>query len=232
MGKNDMKEPVPHDLHVDYPYVQPTPIPKRLKGQKGNFYKTRETVCMIGIHEETQINNGCNITVEDIERLRKILTPTTHTLPNLEPVVQPYMPLSQLCDKESVARGEEHDIPLQDGIMQPLTPQTTHITPPEDVAPATSPILDKHLNQFGKEFFYITRVAKMADGNPAKELSDIIKTYDFETFIQKLLHQLGIGIRGLLDLFSCGKMVSARAKKLLLCHNSYVYDVTFSIVTP
>ncbi|GJW98786.1 hypothetical protein Tco_0180594 [Tanacetum coccineum] len=44
-------------------------------------------------------------------------------------------------------------------------------------------------NEFGEEFSDITRVAEMADGNPAKEFSDIIKTYDFETFIQKLLHQ-------------------------------------------
>ncbi|GJZ59151.1 hypothetical protein Tco_0614967 [Tanacetum coccineum] len=100
------------------------------------------------------------------------------------------MPLSPFCDKASIARGEEHNIPLQNGIMQPLTPQTTHITPPDDVAPATSPILDNHSNEFGEEFFDITRVAETADGNPAKELSDIIKTYDFETFIRKLLHQV------------------------------------------
>ncbi|GKB38140.1 hypothetical protein Tco_0883082 [Tanacetum coccineum] len=68
--------------------------------------------------------------------------------------------------------------------------QTTHITPPNDVALATSPILDKHSNEFGEEFSDITRVAEMANGNPAKELSDIIKTYDFETFIRKLLHQV------------------------------------------
>ncbi|GKA70033.1 calmodulin-interacting protein 111 isoform X1 [Tanacetum coccineum] len=145
--QNDMKELVPRDLPVYYPYVQPTPVPERLKRQKA-----------------------------------------------------------------SVARGGEHDIPLQDGIMQPLTPQTTHIIPPDDVAPATSPILDKHSNKFREEFFDITRVAEMADGNPVKDLSAIIKTYDYKTFIHKLLHkfsQLEIGIRALLDSFSCGKMVSA-----------------------
>nr|GEZ98621.1 hypothetical protein [Tanacetum cinerariifolium] len=151
MGKNDMKEPVPHDLPIDYPHVQPTPILENLKGQKGNLYPTRETICMIVIPEET--HNSCNIMVEDVERLRQILTPTIHTLSNLKLV-------------------------------------TTHITPPDDVAVATSPILDKHLNEFGEEFLDITRVAEMADGNPAKELLDIMKTYDFETFIQKLLHQL------------------------------------------
>ncbi|GJZ89766.1 reverse transcriptase domain-containing protein [Tanacetum coccineum] len=56
-------------------------------------------------------------------------------------------------DEAKVVREEEHDydIPLQDGMMQPLTPQTVHITPPDDdyVAPATNLILDRHLNEFG-----------------------------------------------------------------------------------
>ncbi|GJY23574.1 retrovirus-related pol polyprotein from transposon TNT 1-94 [Tanacetum coccineum] len=49
---------------------------------------------------------------------------------------------------------------LYDGIMQPLTPQTVHITPRDDdyVAPATSPTLDKLFNEFGKECSDITRV--------------------------------------------------------------------------
>nr|GEZ30209.1 hypothetical protein [Tanacetum cinerariifolium] len=122
-------------------------------------------------HEEkTQINNGCNITFEDVERLRQILIPTIHTLLNLEPALQSYMPLSPFRDKESVARGKEHAIPLQDSVMQPLTPQTTHIIPPDDVAPATSPILDKHSNEFEEEFFVITRVVEIADGSHSKEL--------------------------------------------------------------
>ncbi|GJZ18022.1 hypothetical protein Tco_0554145 [Tanacetum coccineum] len=70
-----------------------------------------------------------------------------------------------------------------------------HITPRDDdyVAPATSPTLDKLFNEFGKECSDITRVAKIADGNPVKnikELSDIIKISDFETFVRKLLHQV------------------------------------------
>ncbi|GJX10923.1 hypothetical protein Tco_0295957 [Tanacetum coccineum] len=84
---------------------------------------------------------------------------------------------------------------LHDGVMQPLTPQTVHITPRDDdyVAPATSPTLDKLLNEFEKECSDITRVAKIADGNPVKnimELSDIKKTSDFETLVRKLLHQV------------------------------------------
>ncbi|GJS93205.1 hypothetical protein Tco_0800173, partial [Tanacetum coccineum] len=133
-----------------------------LKKQKDNPYKTSKTVCIIGIlkkiykkkaqEDEGDMDDGWDIMVEDVERLRKILTPTIHTLPNLKPVVQSYMPLDPVCDEAKVKKEEEHDynIPLQDGIMQPLTPQTVHITPPYDVcvAPATNNILDKHLNEF------------------------------------------------------------------------------------
>ncbi|GJT16905.1 hypothetical protein Tco_0875611 [Tanacetum coccineum] len=49
MGKENMKEPVPHDL-------PPTPFLKHLKEQMGSPYRTRETVHMIGnpkeIHNE------------------------------------------------------------------------------------------------------------------------------------------------------------------------------------
>ncbi|GJU62832.1 hypothetical protein Tco_1244667 [Tanacetum coccineum] len=200
MDKNDMNEPVPGHLPIEHPYVQPTPFLGRLKGQKDNLYKIREGVCMIRIpemihKEKNQVDNGCDITVKDIEWLRQMLTPTIHTLPNHKLVVQPYMPLNPFRDKAIIAREEEwdNDIPLQDGVMKPLTPQTAHITPPDDVAPATSPILDKHLDEFGEEFFDITRVAEKADNDhvsDVNEFSNIIKTYDFETFIRKLLHQV------------------------------------------
>ncbi|GJW22629.1 hypothetical protein Tco_0033251 [Tanacetum coccineum] len=128
-GRNDMKEPVPRGLPIKHPYVQHTPFPGCLKEQKGNLYKTREAVCMIGIprktyNEKTHMDNGCDITVKDVEKLRQMITPTIHTLPNLKPVVQSYTPLSPFRDTAIVAREEEqdNDIPLQDGVMQPLTP--------------------------------------------------------------------------------------------------------------
>ncbi|GKB96410.1 hypothetical protein Tco_0982547 [Tanacetum coccineum] len=161
MGKGNMKEPVPHDL-------LPTPFLGHLKKQ----------------------------IVKDVERLRQFLTPTIHTLPNLKPVVQPYMPLGPVHDKEKIVREEEqdYDIPLHDGVMQALTPQVVHITPPDDdyVAPATNPILDKQLNEFRKECFDITKVVEKVNGNPVKDVQEHsdIKTYDCETFIQKLLHQV------------------------------------------
>nr|GEW35258.1 hypothetical protein [Tanacetum cinerariifolium] len=201
IDKNDIKEPVPGHLSIQHPYVQPTPFLRRLKGQKGNLYKIHEAFCMIGIlkmidKEKTQVDNSCNIMVKDVERLRQMLTPTIHTLPNLKTVVQPYMPLSPFRNKANVTREEEldNDIPLHDGMMQFMTPQTAHNTPPDDVAPATSLILDKNLNEFEEEFFDDTRVAEKADSNPVndvKELIDIINTDDFETFVQKLLlHQV------------------------------------------
>ncbi|GJY17525.1 hypothetical protein Tco_0389016 [Tanacetum coccineum] len=122
--------------------------------------------------DEGDMNVGWDIIVKDVERLRLV------------------------HDKEKIVRKEEHDydIPLRDGVMQPLTPQTVHITPPDDdyVAPATSPTLDKQLNEFGKECSDITRVAKKANCNlvnDVKELYDINK-YDCEIFIRKLLHQV------------------------------------------
>ncbi|GKA17589.1 hypothetical protein Tco_0697426 [Tanacetum coccineum] len=67
----------------------------------------------------------------------------------------------------------DYDIPLHDGVMQPLTPKTIHITPPDDdyVEPATNLILDKHLNECGKELFDMTGVNK--NGNFIKLLNGL-----------------------------------------------------------
>ncbi|GJV08850.1 hypothetical protein Tco_1346506 [Tanacetum coccineum] len=104
------------------------------------------------------------------------------------------MPLGLVCNKEKVVRDEEHDydIPLQDYVMQPLTPQTVHIAPPDDdyVAPTTNPILNKLSNEFGEEFADNTRISEKIYSNLVNDLKELLKTYDFETFIWKLLHQL------------------------------------------
>ncbi|GKE50572.1 calmodulin-interacting protein 111 isoform X1 [Tanacetum coccineum] len=135
MGKENMKEPVPRDL-------PPTPFLGHSKEQIGSPYRTRKTICMIENHREVHklkaqedegdMNVGWDITVKDVERLRPV------------------------HDKEKIVRKEEHDydIPLRDGVMQPLTPQIVHITPPDDdyVTPTTCPTLDKQLNEFGKEW--------------------------------------------------------------------------------
>ncbi|GJZ19281.1 zinc finger, CCHC-type containing protein [Tanacetum coccineum] len=165
MGKENMKEPVPRDL-------PPTPFLGHLKEQIGSPYRTRETVCMIEnpgeVHKMKAREDEGDIDVGwDIK----------------------------VKDAERLREEEQdYDIPLHDGVMQPLAPQTVHITPPDDdyVAPTTNPILDKQLKEFRKEFSDITRVAKKANCNPVndvKEFSDI-KKYDCETFIWKLLHQV------------------------------------------
>ncbi|GKA69415.1 hypothetical protein Tco_0775479 [Tanacetum coccineum] len=168
----------------------------------GSPYRTRETVRIIGnpeeIHnakaheEEKDMDVGWDITSKDVERLRQFLTPTIHTLPNLEPVVQPYIPLGPVHDKDKIVREKEqdYDIPLNNSVMQPLTPQTVHITPLDDdyEAPATNPMSNKQLNKFEEEFSNIKEVAEKEYDKPA------IKTYDCETFIRKLLHQ---GIKSL-----------------------------------
>ncbi|GJT37505.1 retrovirus-related pol polyprotein from transposon TNT 1-94 [Tanacetum coccineum] len=62
--------------------------------------------------------------------------------------------------------------------MQPLTPQTVHVTSPDDnyVALATNPILNKHLNEFGEEFANNTRVSEKIDSNPVNDLKELLKT--------------------------------------------------------
>ncbi|GKC48759.1 hypothetical protein Tco_1071504 [Tanacetum coccineum] len=80
---------------------------------------------------EGDMKEGWYITAKDVERLRQIPIPTIH---NLEAVVQPYMPLGLVHAKEKVVKEEEqdYDIPLHDGVMQPLIPKTVHITPLDD----------------------------------------------------------------------------------------------------
>ncbi|GKC28582.1 hypothetical protein Tco_1035876, partial [Tanacetum coccineum] len=89
---------------------------------------------------------------------------------------------------------QDHDTPLHDGVKHPFPHQTAHITPPDDdyVAPATNPIFDKQLNKFEEEFSNIAKVAEKANDNPVKDVKELshINTYDCETFILKLLHQV------------------------------------------
>ncbi|GJW65486.1 hypothetical protein Tco_0117370 [Tanacetum coccineum] len=125
-----------------------------MNGLGSRPFRARETICMIEnpgeIHktkaqeDEGDMDVGWDITIKDVKRLRQFLTPTIHTLPNSEPIVQLYMLLGPVHDKIVREEEQDYDIPLHDVVMQPLTPQTIHIIPPDDdyVAPATNPILD------------------------------------------------------------------------------------------
>ncbi|GJR39578.1 hypothetical protein Tco_1215262 [Tanacetum coccineum] len=221
-----MKEPIPRDL-------PPTPSLGHLKEQIGIPYRTRETVRMNGnpeeIHnakardDEGDIDVGWDITNRDVERLRQFLTPTIHTLPNLEQVVQPYIPIGPIYDKDKIIREEaqDYDIPLNDSVMQLLIPQSVYITPPDDdyVAPATNPMSNKQLDKFEEKFSNITNIAEKEYDNP------VMKTDDCETFNRKLLHQvsqssremkshqqiqqLRDNYRGRLNSKSCGNLVES-----------------------
>ncbi|GJT49597.1 hypothetical protein Tco_0975754 [Tanacetum coccineum] len=210
MGKEYVKDPVPRNLPAQF---------------LGNPYRTRETIYAIGIPEEIKedeggTNDGCGITVEDVERLRKILTPPIHVLPNLKPIVQPYTPLGLVYHKEKVVKEEEqdYDIPLHEHVMQPLTPRTVHITPPDEnyVASSTNPILNKHLKESGEEFADNTRVSKKIDSNPVNDLKDLLKTYDFENFIRKLKHQL-----------SQSSHETGKTNREMKYHQQYGYNLSF-----
>ncbi|GKA80679.1 hypothetical protein Tco_0787371 [Tanacetum coccineum] len=98
--------------------------------------------------------------VGDVERLRKILTPSVHTLPEPDPVVQLCVPLLPSHDEVKVVRDEEpnndvdsisiHVLDVMDDVIQPSIPQVIHTTPPpykDYVAPATKSILDEILEE-------------------------------------------------------------------------------------
>ncbi|GJR23004.1 hypothetical protein Tco_0971531 [Tanacetum coccineum] len=125
-------------------------------------------------------------------------------------MVQSYVTRGPVHDKEKVAREKEqdYDIPLQDHVMQPLTPQTVHITPPDDnyVAQATNPILNKHLNEFGEEFANNTRVFKKIDSSHNKEL-------EFEVFSTRSHVVKGYGLGG-------KRLLNRRFARILLLHLS------------
>ncbi|GJW98662.1 hypothetical protein Tco_0180470 [Tanacetum coccineum] len=140
MGKENMKESVPHDL-------PPTPFLGHLKEQIGSPYRTRETVHMIGNPEEIH-NEKAHEDKGD-----------------MDVVVPPCIPLGLVHDKDKIVREKEqdYDIPLNDSVMQPLAPQMIHITQPDDdyVAPATNPMSNKQSNKFEEEFSHITEILRI-----------------------------------------------------------------------
>ncbi|GJT88554.1 hypothetical protein Tco_1070271 [Tanacetum coccineum] len=114
IGKENIKEPVPRDL-------PPMPFQGHVKEKMGSPYRTRETVRMNGNPEEIH-----NAKARD-DKGATIYTGT-----------------SPVHDMDKVAKEKKHDydIPLNNYVMQPLSPQMVHITPSGDdyVAPATNPM--------------------------------------------------------------------------------------------
>ncbi|GKC86499.1 hypothetical protein Tco_1147148 [Tanacetum coccineum] len=123
----------------------------------------------------------------DNKRMRKILENTESNIRALKTRTNNLQENAyQLTHKVLTNTGEKSQGNNDNGVMQPLTPQTVHITSLDDdyVAPTTNPMSNKQLNKFEEEFSHITEVAKKEYDNP------VIKTYDSETFIRKLLHQV------------------------------------------
>ncbi|GKC61973.1 hypothetical protein Tco_1089571 [Tanacetum coccineum] len=123
--------------------------------------------------------------------------------------------LSQGCKKD-------YDIPPHDGMMQPLTPQTVHITPPDDdyVAPATNLILDRQLNEFGEEFSNITKVAEKVPAAWDGKLSE-----DHSTHLNEPLWGCYLGNLYEDSLIHCGHQVFKRIVDMAKCNRvSYERD--------
>ncbi|GKB91078.1 hypothetical protein Tco_0963350, partial [Tanacetum coccineum] len=93
--------------------------------------------------DDGNIYNICDITVEDVERIRQFLTP------NL------------LVEMDEV---------IQHLILQPIhtTPPND-----DYVAPATKSILNELLKEFGDEILNVTMVEKKADFNPTKDIEEL-----------------------------------------------------------
>ncbi|GJS65926.1 hypothetical protein Tco_0680490 [Tanacetum coccineum] len=75
---------------------------KNLRGVKQEEAKVEDC-------DEVDIYDIWDITVEDVERLRLLLTPVVHNLPEPNPVVQPYVPLIPFPDEVNVLLEEFGD---------------------------------------------------------------------------------------------------------------------------
>ncbi|GJY87692.1 hypothetical protein Tco_0502320 [Tanacetum coccineum] len=126
-----------------------------------------------------------DIMVGDVERLRKILTPHVHTLPEPDPVVQTCVPLLPSPDEVKVVKDKEPNndvdsisiqVPhVMDDVIQPSIPQTIHTTPPNKdyVASANKSISDELLEEFEDKILNVTMVDKEADFNPTKDIEEL-----------------------------------------------------------
>ncbi|GJY72989.1 hypothetical protein Tco_0477420 [Tanacetum coccineum] len=145
-----------------------------------NLRKQKET--KVKECDEGDIYDIWDITVEDVERLRKILTLRTIS-PTPTIVVQRVSTTSS--PRIKVVRDEEPNndvgsisiqVPdVMDGEIQPSIPQSIHTPPPDKdyVAPATKSILDELLEEFGDEILNVTVVDEGDDFNPTKNLEEL-----------------------------------------------------------
>ncbi|GJR16030.1 hypothetical protein Tco_0798682 [Tanacetum coccineum] len=119
--------------------------------------------------------------------------------------VDPFTKVSKRTRHSSIEKEHDYDIPLNNNIRQPLTPQMVYITPSGDdyVAPATDPMSNKQLNKFEEEFSNITKDAEKEYDNPV--IRHMIVRTLFGNYYTKI-QQLRGNYRGRLDSKSCGNL--------------------------
>ncbi|GKD50040.1 hypothetical protein Tco_1279016 [Tanacetum coccineum] len=115
--------------------------------------------------DEGNMDNIWGITVKDVERIRQLLTPTIHTLPEPDPVVQPYVPLIPFPDEVKVVREEEPDNNID----------SIYIHVPD----VTDDLRD--------EILYIIVVDEEAEFNPTMDIEELERliAIDHESFFYK-----------------------------------------------
>ncbi|GJX04849.1 hypothetical protein Tco_0190765 [Tanacetum coccineum] len=109
-------------------------VAKSLRGMKQKETKVEDC-------DEGDMDDIWDITVKDVERLRKLITPTVLTLPELDLVVRQCVPLLPPPNEVKGVWEEEpnNDIDsisiqvpdVMDNVTQPFIPQIIHTTPPD-----------------------------------------------------------------------------------------------------
>ncbi|GJX26429.1 hypothetical protein Tco_0232725 [Tanacetum coccineum] len=115
-----------------------------------NLIGMKQEEAKVEDYDEGDIYDIWDITVEDVQRLRQLLTPTIHTFPEPNPV----------------------DPDVNDDLIQPLIPQPT---PPDDAYVVTdaNPTLDELLEEFIDEILDITVVDEEDDFNPTRDIEEL-----------------------------------------------------------
>ncbi|GJR57986.1 hypothetical protein Tco_1500148 [Tanacetum coccineum] len=153
----DSDEEIVDDMYYKLPPLKPC-------------FQTSQPYTKSGIvspNENDEVDIDCldeDIKVEDVERLRQLLTTTVQALPKSKLVVQPYVLQIPFLNEVKVSK-----------VMQPFTSQTIYTTPHNDayVVPNTEPILDVPLEEFGYELLDIIVVDEEAFvGTAGKRLEE------------------------------------------------------------
>ncbi|GJX27472.1 hypothetical protein Tco_0233768 [Tanacetum coccineum] len=150
-----------------------------------NLRRMKQEEAKVEEYDERDIYDIWDIMVEDVERLRQILTPSVHTFLESNLVVQPCMPLIPAPDEVKVVRDKElnNDVDIisiqahddMDDAIQPSIPQNIHTTPPDKdyVAPTTKSILDELLEEFRDDILNVTVADEEDDFNPTKYIKEL-----------------------------------------------------------